>query len=208
MNTQEKTRIVGIWTLSCTPGGNICGDEFPADVFDSSLQALHYQYNCNGERLPCFTTAILRQHPFPQTPPGQCAYISEGYIWTKITRSYLLRFVNAPCRVYHEGSGLSLMSREEYRMSRSVVYGYAAPLASHLEWFWYAPLSFVFSATQAVRYGLFCGEVCRIGRMLDWRGKGLMLLASPIAVLLLARDYLSGRISRQSQAGENFRQSH
>lgn len=197
METEEKTRIAGIWTLSCTPDGKICGDEFPAGVLDSSLQALHYQYRCKGERLPCFTTAILRQHPFPQTPPGQCSYISEGYVWTAITRRYLVRFLNVPCRVYHEGAGLSFMSRDEYRMSRSVVYGYVAPLAHHLEWFWYAPVSFLFSATQAVRYGLFCGELLRIAKTLCWRARALMLAGLPLAVLLLARDYINGRIARQ-----------
>jgi glycosyltransferase involved in cell wall biosynthesis len=194
---EERRLVVGVWTLSCTKDGNICGDAIPQGVRDTSLQALHYRYNNDGERLPCFTTAVLRENLFPATPPGACPYIAEGYIWTAITRRHLIRFINVPCRIYHEGAGLSAMARDEYRLSRSVVYGYAAPLANDLEWFWYAPAFFLFAATQVARYGFFSGELGEIRARLCWRARALLVLATPVALALLARDRLSGRIARQ-----------
>jgi hypothetical protein len=89
------------------------------------------------------------------------------------------------------------MARDEYRMSRSIVYGYAAPLTNDMEWFWYAPGAFLLSAIQVVRYGLFCGDLRAIARSLSWPGKALLLLGSPLAIALLARDYASGRIANQ-----------
>jgi glycosyltransferase involved in cell wall biosynthesis len=201
----EKNRLAGIWTLSCTDDGQICGDRFPENSLDTSLQAMRYKYRCSGERLPCFTTAVLREHLFPSTPPGLCAYISEGYIWTAITRRYVIRFLNVPCRTYHQGCGLSAMARHEYRMSRSVVFGYAAPLTNDWTWFWYAPGVFLFSAIQVVRYGMFCGELRRIAQPLCWQAKALLLGAVPVAVFLLTRDYVSGRIGRQLAPKEQSR---
>lgn len=198
VSAEERKEVVGIWTLSCTQNGNICGDTIPNGVRDASLQALHYRHRNDGERLPCFTTAILKDHPFPATAPGMCPYVAEGYVWTAITRRHLIRFVNVPCRIYHQGSGLSAMARDEYRMSRSVVYGYAAPLANDLEWFWYAPWFFFFTAAQATRYGLFCGELRRIWTNLSWMARGLLMCTVPVALLLLARDRVSGRIARQT----------
>jgi glycosyltransferase involved in cell wall biosynthesis len=203
ITAEEGSRVVGIWTLSCTETGEICGDAIPHGVRDASLQALRYGYNNNGERLPCFTTAILREHLFPVTPPGLCPYIAEGYVWFAITRRHLIRFVNIPCRVYHQSDGLSALSRDEYRASRSVVYGYVAPLANDLAWFWHSPGLFLFSAVQAVRYGLFGGDLRNITASLCWRARALLLIAFPLALLLLVRDYASGRIARQLRAASD-----
>jgi hypothetical protein len=197
MSFEERSTIVGIWTLCVTPAGATCGDPFPLDRLDTSLQALRYEYKCEGERLPCFTTAVLRQFPFPVTPPGACQYVPEAYVWSAITRRNLLRFLNVPCRVYHPGPGLSEMSRNEYQVSRSIVYGYAQPLANDLRWLWYAPVQFFFSAAQMVRYGLFSKTLMLIARELSWPARALVVAAFPLGVAVLARDYVNGRISKQ-----------
>ena len=197
LSVAERREIVGIWTLCLTPDGAICGPPFPYDRFDTSLQSLRYQHNCGGERLPCFTTEILRQYPFPQTAPGVCAYIPEAYVWSAITRRHRLRCLNVPCRVYHPGPGLSEMSRHEYRVSRAIVYAYVQPLVNDLAWLSYAPLHFFIYAAQTVRYGLFSRTFLHVIREVSWPGRVLVCAAFPVGLAALARDYFNGRISRQ-----------
>jgi glycosyltransferase involved in cell wall biosynthesis len=189
--------VVGVWTLCRTPEGSTCGVPFPAERLDTSLQELRYRYKCEGERLPCFTTQILREHTFPRTPPGCCAFIPEAYVWAAITRNHRLRCLNVVCRVYHQGIGLSAMSRNEYRVSRSIVYGYAGPLMNDLSWFRSAPGFFFFNAAQTVRYGVFSRRLFSILGDMPWSARLLLLVSSPLGLALLVRDYLSGRISRQ-----------
>ena len=197
MTDSQRRGIAGIWTLCVTPGGTLCGREFPSHALETSLQDLRYRFRCEGERLPCFTTAVLRRHPFPATRPGECPYIPEAYVWSAITRRMPLRFLNARCRVYHAGRGLSELSRKEYRVSRAIVYAYAQPLANDLKWFWYAPAFFVLSAAQIVRFGLFSRTLAARFRELPFAGKLLMMLAAPVGLAVLARDYASGRIADQ-----------
>ena len=197
LSAEERRTIVGIWTLCLRPDGGACGEPFPPELLDGSLQALRYEHRCEGERLPCFTTEILRKHPFPATPPGACPYIPEAYVWSAITRRHHLRFLNIPCRIYHPGAGLSEMSRNEYSVGRAIVYAYAQPLANDLRWFWHRPAYFLFSAVQTVRFGVFSSALLHVARQLCWLARVLLLAAFPVGIAVLARDYLNGRIARQ-----------
>lgn len=198
MTAEEKLRIAGIWTLCTDPEGRIIGSSFPCEVFDSSLQELHYRHNISNEMLPTFVTEVLRRHPFPETAPGTCPYIPESYVWASITKNHQLRFLNVPCRIYHkEEGGLLSMARDEYRLSRCIVYGYISPLTSDLDWFWIQPSWFVFNAVQAARYALFSRQFWKLAKPLSFSAKALLAAAVPLALLLIVKDALSGRIARQ-----------
>jgi hypothetical protein len=189
--------IAGIWTLCCTPGGEVIGGSLASDAFDMTLQELRYRHKDNREFMPTFETAVLRKHPFPVTPPGACSFLPEDYVWTGITRTRALRFLNVPCRIYHRGEGLLSMSRNQYLWSRPAAYGYFTPLTNEIEWFWHEPLTFVMSAVQAARFGMFSGEFGKLAAALSWKAKLLLYMAVPAALLLLWRDRLSGRIAQQ-----------
>ena len=193
----EKASLAGVWTLCQDPEGNIVDGAFSEPMIDATLQELHYGQGMNKEMLPTFSTQVLRRHPFPRTAPGVCPYIPESYVWMKITRTHKLRFLNEACRIYHPSEGLTVMGRQEYRLSRCIVFGYLAPVANDLDWFWSQPRLFVESAVQAARYAIFSRQFWRLARPLSWRSRLLLLAAAPFALLLLARDRLSGRIARQ-----------
>ena len=198
----QKAGLAGIWALSADAAGDIVGGRFPDDVVDASLQELAYGRRMNKEMLPTFATEVLRRYPFPQTPPGACPYIPESYVWMQITRAHRLRFLNEPCRIYRPGEGgLIAMARDEYRLSRCIVFGYLGPLTTDLEWFWAHPKLFVMSAVQAARYAIFNREFFSVLRPLSWSARALLAAAAPTALVLLARDKLSGRIARQLRAG-------
>jgi glycosyltransferase involved in cell wall biosynthesis len=197
MSAAEQRTLAGIWTLCCDSHGALIGGAFPGGTIDSSLQELRYRYHDDREMMPTFATEVLRRHPFPETPPGACAYIPEEYVWGRITKAQPIRFLDVPCRIYHRGEGLSVMARDQYRFSASVVYGYLSPLANELEWFWWAPLSFVLSAVQAARYALYTGNFRELAATLPWKARTLLFAALPAALVLLCRDWMTGRIARQ-----------
>ena len=197
MTPHERTAIAGIWTLCRTPEGKVIGGSLPSDAFDMTLQELRFRHKDNREFMPAFETAVLRDHPFPVTPPGDCPFLPEDYVWTRITRTRAIRFLNVPCRIYHEGAGLLTMARDQYRWSRPAAYGYFAPLTNEIEWFWYEPLTFLMSAVQAARFGMFSGDFGKLAGALSWKAKLLVYSAVPVAMVLLWRDRLSGRIARQ-----------
>ena len=196
----DRAKIAGLWSLCADPQGNIVGGTLPSDVRDASLQELRYARRLNKEMLPTFVTEILRRYPFPATPAGECPYIPEAYVWMQITRAHPLRFINEPCRVYHPGDGLSVMGRNEYRLARCIVFGYIGPVAHDLDWFWSYPGLFLMSAVQGARYAIFSRRFWALVRPLRWSARVFMVCAAPVALLLLARDRLTGRIARQLAA--------
>lgn len=211
MDAAEKSRIGGIWTLCEDANGNIVGGPFPRAVFDASLQDLRYKHRINKEMLPTFVTDVLRAHPFPETPAGVCPYIPESYVWMRITRTQPLRFLNAVCRVYHPGEdGLLAMGTNEYRLSRCIVFGYLAPLANDLRWFWSYPQLFLLNSIQAARYAIFSRQFWKLSAPLSYFARLLLVCAAPIALALLARDSLTGRIERQlkNSRGGNAAEGH
>ena len=196
MAREERDKIAGIWTLATDPAGRVCGDEFPEERFDATLQTMWYRLGRTGEWLPCFRTDVLRRHLFPRTEPGACPYIPEAYVWFAITRHHLIRFLNVACRLYHPGGSLMALARDEYRYSHCIVYGYAFPLAHDLPWFAYKPRWFLVNAVQTARYGFHGGRLGTIMSDLGWAGRALVILALPAACLLLARDFVNGRMRR------------
>jgi glycosyltransferase involved in cell wall biosynthesis len=199
---EECSRLAGIWTLCADADGEIVGGPFPHETMDATLQELRYRHRMNKEMLPTFATALLRQHPFPATPPGACPWVPEAYVWMQITRTKRLRFLNVPCRVYHRGDGLSVLGRDEYRLARCIVFGYLGSIAHDLDFFWSYPTLFIMDAIQAARYAIFSGQWRTLLAPLSWKSRLLLRAAAPLAMLLIARDRLSGRIARQLAAAD------
>ena len=195
---EVREKIAGIWSLCADAHGEIIGGPFRQGLVDATLQELRYRERLNKEMLPTFVTAVLRRYPFPATPPGACPFIPESYVWMQITRTHPLRFLNEPCRIYHQGEeSLSTLGRDEYRQSCCVVYGYLGPIASDLDWFWSHPSLFLGHAVQSARYAIFSRRFWKLTRPLDWKAQALLIAAAPIALALIARDKASGRIERQ-----------
>ena len=194
---REKPKFAGIWTLCSDPAGQTLTGPLATDILDASLQELRYVHRIEEDMLRCFVTDVLRHYRFPVTGPG-CPYIPEGFVWSRITLRYLIRFLNVPCsRVYYQPDGLIATAREQYRLSRCVVYAYLQPLDSDLEWFWSAPSAFLLAAVQLGRYSLFAGELGRHMKTLRWQANALVVGALPLAILLLLKDWATGRIARE-----------
>jgi glycosyltransferase involved in cell wall biosynthesis len=193
----DRSKFAGIWTLCVDPAGQTLTTALARHTLDASLQELRYVHKIKEDMLRCFVTDVLRRYRFPATARG-CPYIPEGFVWSRMTLRYLIRFLNVPCsRVYYQPDGLIANAREQYRLSPCVVYAYLQPLDSDLEWFWSEPSFFLLAAVQLGRYSLFAGEFGRHMKTLRWRARALVIAAVPLAVLLLLKDWASGRIAKE-----------
>lgn len=197
----DRPHFAGLWTLCATPSGGTLTGPLEKEVLDATLQELRYVYGIEEDMLRCFSTEVLRRYPFPETPPG-CPYIPEGYVWFRMTRDYVIRFLSVPCsRVHYQSTGLIANAHEQYRLSRCAVYAYLQPLDSDLPWFGSQPLHFLTSAVQTARYGIFGRQLWRLLKTLTWPARMLVVAALPAALALLLKDGLSGRIQRELRVG-------
>jgi glycosyltransferase involved in cell wall biosynthesis len=66
--------------------GNIVGQKYPKDVFDSDSSEIKHRYKVEGEKWGFIRTDILRQFPYPE-PPG-VTYVPESVAWIPIAALY------------------------------------------------------------------------------------------------------------------------
>jgi glycosyltransferase involved in cell wall biosynthesis len=146
----ERTRFAAVWCLCLNEEGNIIGDKFPEDVFDSDTLEIFFRHKVRGEKWACLRTDVLRQFPFPENVQG---LVPEGVVWSAIAKCYKTRFINQALRIYHiesdsvcraeaekNADGLALWTREE--------------LCNNLQWFFYNPLWFLKMAANYTRFHL------------------------------------------------------
>jgi glycosyltransferase involved in cell wall biosynthesis len=72
--------------------GEVLGDRYPSDVFDSDYWTLTQVLRLRGDRSGMIRVDVLRAHPFPEQFRG--VYVPEAIVWNRIARTYRIRGVN------------------------------------------------------------------------------------------------------------------
>lgn len=89
--------------------GNVIGNRFPVDIFDSDTIACLDRYGIYGDKWGFQRTDVLRKFPFPEIAGEK--YIAESLIWNRIARCYRTRYVNEVLKtVEYRKDGLSALS--------------------------------------------------------------------------------------------------
>lgn len=94
----DRERFSGVTGLCIRPDGAIIGSRFPADVIDSNSVEIRTRYGVKGEKWGFQRTDILASHLYPEIEGEK--YIAPSYIWNRIGRKYLTRYINEPLRIY------------------------------------------------------------------------------------------------------------
>ena len=95
----ERHSFFAVTGLCRDQYGNIIGDLFPSNPFDSNLREKQYVYRIRGEKWGGGLTDVIRRYPFPEIPDTQFA--PEGIIWLDIAKTYQIRYVNEVLRIYY-----------------------------------------------------------------------------------------------------------
>lgn len=90
--------------------GNLVGDRFPADPFDSNAFEIGALHGIRGDTIGMYRTEVLRQFPFPEDLGW---HVTPSLVWNRIAARFQTRFTN---RVWahtdYQAAGLSARDTE------------------------------------------------------------------------------------------------
>ena len=90
--------------------GQIVGDHYPANPFDSNSLEMNFIHNITGEKWGCVRTDLIRRFPFPDVPG---THFAENYVWYGLARDYQIRCINEPLRIFFEAEDVGRLSHEK-----------------------------------------------------------------------------------------------
>ena len=106
--TQERHQFSAVTAHCVNQHGQLVGNKFPEDVFDSTSFEIKTTHNVSGEKWGFQRTEIMRQFTFPEIQNEK--YISPSIVWNRISLAYKTRYVNEILRIYYE-NGLDSIIR-------------------------------------------------------------------------------------------------
>jgi len=153
---QDKTKFSAVTVLCKDQNGNLVGNKFPRDIFDSDTIEVTFKYRVTGEKWGFQRTDVLKQFPFPSIPNAK--FISESVVWFALSRKYKTRFVNEALRIYHvdDGAGDHLSTLSPAVLSGRA-YLHRFVLNELIDWLFRTPRSVLRSAINFSRYSFGLG---------------------------------------------------
>ncbi|HBT50483.1 MAG TPA: hypothetical protein DEA61_12085 [Caldanaerobacter subterraneus] len=88
---EDANNFAGVGGLLAFPNGEIIGDVFPTQVWDSNMLDRWLKWGIKGDKMECFRTDVLRLYKFPEDI-GK--FVPEGIVWNKIGNKYKMRYFN------------------------------------------------------------------------------------------------------------------
>lgn len=184
----QKEKFTGVTCLCRDQGGRIVGTRFPLDPTDSDSLEIRYRFKVKGEKWGFHRTDVLRQFPFLQGI--RRTYIPEGLVWSKIAREYKTRFVNEALRIYWIGQPSMVHHQKPTKNAAGRRIYHLSVLNEELDWFRFAPLSFVRSAINYSRFSFHLGVA--VGEQLNalntLLARALWSIALPCGFVVYLRD--------------------
>jgi len=187
---REREQYSGTEGLCSDQHGNVIGDRFPTDPFDTTWRERRYLYRIRGEKWGPTLTEIVRQFPYPEVAGAQ--FVPEGTVGLEIAKTYKERCVNEVFRIYYVDdvkTGATLSGRNTLREDApGRVYYYLWLLNNDLEYFFNSPAPFLKAAVMLPIVARFAGRSLRdvLSRLHKTSARALVLLVLPLSILLSA----------------------
>lgn len=185
---KRRTGFAGVTVLCVDQYGNRIGTPFPKDRMDSDALEIRYRYKVRGEKWGFNRTEILRLYPFPEE--YQRTYIPEDIVWNQIARKYKTRFVNENLRIYWIEGQSMVHGQEAEKNAIGGCMEHMYRLNNEIDWFFYAPITFLKSAVHYGRFSFHLGRgpIGQFTSLKRWPGRALWLLAMVPAFFAYKRD--------------------
>jgi glycosyltransferase involved in cell wall biosynthesis len=188
----ERPLYCGIDGLCSDQNGEIVGDRFPYEPFDTTLRERRYVYRMRGEKWGSTLTEVARRYPFPNVAHGQ--YLAEGTVWLDIAKTYKNRCVNEIFRTYYIDNnepGITVtLKRRLAAHAEGNWYYYIWLLNNDLRYFFCSPLPFVKAAVMlpVTAWITKRGLGCILGSLQTFPAKALVMLSLPVSLLVFILD--------------------
>lgn len=193
----KRGGFAGVTGLCVDQDGNLIGDRFPRDVFDSDNLEVRYRYHVSGEKWGFNRLDVLRENRFPDGLPG---HVPEGVVWSRVALKYRTRFINKVVRIYHISEDSITLTGASFQQKRANAFGHAywaAEIVSRqLGWARYAPAWFLKAASNYTRFRLHMwANHVRPGaslRLHGFKARALVALTAPLGAFRYLLDCLAG----------------
>ena len=132
--TDEKKDFSAVTGLCVDDNGNVVGDKYPKDIFDSNSFETNFVYKIKGEKWGFQRTDVLKKFPFQEFEGEK--FIAESSVWFAISKKYKTRYINKPLRIYEINSD-SLSSNTillRVNNSKGMFYSYAQAFNLPIPW--------------------------------------------------------------------------
>lgn len=185
----EKEKFSAVTVLCKDQHGNLVGDKFPCDVFDSNTIEVTFKFGVGGEKWGFQRVDVLKQFPFPSIPNAK--FISESIVWYDLSRKYKTRYVNEALRIYHLNDGATdHLSTLSPGVLSGRAYLHRFVLNELIDWLYRTPRSILRSAINFSRYsfGLGITPATQIKQLRSATAKLLVAAALPVGFAMSIRD--------------------
>ena len=189
---RDRVLFSGVAGLCSDQYGEVIGEQYPFDPFDTSLRERCYVYRLRGEKWGSTLTEIARRFPFPEIRGTQ--FTPEGAVWLRIAKTYKDRCVNEIFRIYYvddDKTGATLTRRRGLDDSApGRLHYYVWLLNNDLEYFFRSPTPFLKAAVMLPIVARHSGQsLRRIFKSLEkLPAKVLVFTMLPFALLFHAVD--------------------
>lgn len=190
----EKPRFSAVTVLCMDEEGRIVGDRFPHRITDSDSLELQFRLKVRGEKWGFQRTEVMRDYPFP-VPDRKLSHVPEAIVWNRIAREYKTRFVNDPLRIYHTEADHITAPVNIGRNAYSYMLGNLMKLNEHIDYLRHAPIAFLKSAANYVRFSLHVRKnlIDIMASVENQPARLLCLAAFPLGCGVYLRDVRRGR---------------
>jgi glycosyltransferase involved in cell wall biosynthesis len=187
-----KAQFVGVTCLWGNETGNVVGGHFPFNPTDSDSLEIRHRFKVVGDKWGCNKTDVMRQFPFPDTLE-KGTYISQNLMWNRIARQYKTRFVNEVLGTVR--NSLDSMTRARPHPTKHAFnkqLHFSAVLNEEMDWFRYAPFSFLLTAAHYSRFSFHGSRNLsqQIKQLHNTISGILWAIALPLGYLLFLRDHV------------------
>ena len=178
---EEKEHFSAVTGLCQDQDGNIIGDKYPKDIFDSNSFETTFIYKIKGEKWGFQRTEVLKKFPFQEFEGEK--FIAESSVWFKLSKQYKTRYINEPLRIYeiNEDSLSSDTINLRIKNPKGTFYTYSQQI------FLPIPLKFrLKSMINCIKFSLYKKEI--FFNCLNIQNKLLLPITLSVGLLMYIKD--------------------
>ena len=180
----QQDKFAGVTALCADlVTGEIIGDRFPQDMMVANNVQMFGVLRIRGDKARCFRTEVLRAYPWP-TDIG--SYVTAALVYNRISKSYLLLFVNEVLMLKQVGTTHPRITHKKKQLLAKSPYATRLYFKEYLE----HPLPLLErlrALAHYVRYS-FHGNISLCKQIAESPYKLLCLFALPVGYLLYRKD--------------------
>ena len=150
IHPEERYKFAGVTCLVENESGQVIGDIFPEDNFDSTRAEILYRYKVKGEKWGFHRLDVLAEYADIENV-GR--YFAMGLIINAIGKKYKTRFINTALRTYYQGTSDQISNMSPQRGAQRW-FTYAFAINDDIEYLTIAPFLFFKIAMFGSRLGL------------------------------------------------------